>query len=96
MGLFIKAYSRDGSASLVNIDNVENISLSKDNGVIYTPTRGMNQHASYYPTIAYCPNDDAKIIFEEITNFIATNTNGVYDAYSRVQELKSARIAKLS
>lgn len=94
MGLFIKTYNRDGGMSLVNIENVENISLSDNAGVTYTPIRGTNQGASYYPTIAYCTKENAEIIFEEITNFIATNTSGVYDAYTRVKELNSNRMAQ--
>ena len=89
MGLFIKTYNRNGGMSLVNIDNVENISLSNNDGVTYTPTRGTNPNASYYPTIAYCTKANAEIIFDEITNFIATNTSGVYDAYTRVKELNN-------
>jgi hypothetical protein len=95
MGLFIKTIGRGGDKGLLNVQNVEHIGLSKDNGVCYTPIRGFDQHASYYPTVAYCTDEIAKIVFEEIIDFMAVNTDGVYDAYTRVQELNKARLDKL-
>ena len=95
MGLFIKTIGRGGDKGLLNVQNVESIELSKSNGVCYTPVRGTNQHASYSPTVAYCTDKDAEIILDEIIDFMAVNTDGVYDAYTRVQELSRARLEKL-
>jgi len=95
MGLFIKTMGRDGSKGLLNMQNVESIGLSKSCGVTFVPARGTNQHASYSPTVAYCTDEIAGIVFEEIIDFMATNTCGVYDAYTRVQELNQARLEKL-
>jgi len=97
MGLFIKTIGRGGDKGLLNVQNVEHIGLSnKDNGICYTPIRGLDPHASYYPTVAYCTDEIAKIVFDEIIDFMAVNTDGVYDAYTRVQELNQARLNKLN
>ena len=92
MGLFIKTYDRSGKSSLVNVQNIESISFG-NGGVTFVPVRGTNPNASYYPTIAYCTEKEAETIFEEIVNFMATNENGVYNAYERVRELSNARAA---
>ena len=92
MGLFIKTIERDGNKGILNVQNIEHIGLSKGNGICYTPVRGKDQHASYYPTIAYCGDEIAAIVFDEIIDFLSKNENGVYDAYSRVRELNSEQI----
>jgi hypothetical protein len=95
MGLFIKTLGRGGDKGLLNVQNIEHIGLSKGRGICYTPVRGFDQHASYYPTIAFCSDEVAEIIFDEIINFMASTTDGVYDAYKRVQELNQERLEKL-
>lgn len=95
MGLFIKTLGRGGDKGLLNVQNIEHIGLSKGRGICYTPVRGFDQHASYYPTIAFCSDEVAEIIFDEIINFMAVNTDGVYDAYTRVQELRQLNRARI-
>lgn len=95
MGLFIKTLGRSGDKGLLNVQNIEHIGLSKGRGICYTPVRGFDKHASYYPTIAFCSDEVAEIIFDEIINFMASTTDGVYDAYTRVQELNRERLEKL-
>lgn len=95
MGLFIKTYNRNGDAGLLNVQNVEHFSVTRDSGITYTPLSGIGQHASYQPTVAYCTNDIAKQILEELIEFFTTNTDGVFDAYERVRKLSVERAEKI-
>ena len=95
MALFIKTLTRCGGKGLLNMQNVEHIHTSRGNGVCYTPVRGVDQHASFSPSVAHCSDSIAEIILDEIIDFMAVNTDGVFDAYSRVQELEQKRIDEL-
>lgn len=95
MGLFIKTIGRNGDKGLLNMQNVESITISKNKGVTFIPARGVDPHASCSPMVAYCTDKVAEIILDEIIDFMAVNANGVYDAYTRVQELNKMRLSKL-